>query len=114
MVEREFDVILYGASGFTGRQTVAYFREHAPTGLRWAIAGRNEKKLRSVAAELMPEQPPEVIVADEGLEYHALNSSNEITPSWFVSASSKHCLAVMAASATGLTPIDSRVSGEVS
>jgi short subunit dehydrogenase-like uncharacterized protein len=36
---RDYDVVLYGAGGFTGRQTVAYFATHAPAGLRWAIAG---------------------------------------------------------------------------
>ena len=36
---RDYDVVLYGAGGFTGRQTVAYFTKHAPAGLRWAIAG---------------------------------------------------------------------------
>jgi short subunit dehydrogenase-like uncharacterized protein len=45
---RDFDVILYGASGFTGRQTVAYFAQHAPSGLRWAIAGRNRAKLEAL------------------------------------------------------------------
>ncbi len=45
---RDFDVILYGATGFTGRQTVAYFAEHAPAGLRWAIAGRNRAKLEAL------------------------------------------------------------------
>jgi short subunit dehydrogenase-like uncharacterized protein len=42
---RDLDVILYGATGFTGRQTVAYFAKHAPADLRWAIAGRNREKL---------------------------------------------------------------------
>jgi short subunit dehydrogenase-like uncharacterized protein len=37
--DRDYDVLLYGAGGFTGRQTVAYFAAHAPAGLRWAIAG---------------------------------------------------------------------------
>ncbi len=45
MSGREFDVILFGATGFTGRQTVEYFRQYAPPGVRWAIAGRNRDKL---------------------------------------------------------------------
>lgn len=45
--QRAFDVVLYGASGFVGRQTVAYFARHAK-GLHWALAGRNEAKLREV------------------------------------------------------------------
>jgi short subunit dehydrogenase-like uncharacterized protein len=43
-----YDVVLYGATGFVGQQTVQYFAEHAPAGLRWAIAGRNLKKLQEV------------------------------------------------------------------
>lgn len=42
-----FDVVLYGATGFVGRQTVAYFARHAGR-LRWALAGRNEARLREV------------------------------------------------------------------
>ena len=45
---RNYDLVLYGASGFTGRQTVEYCKQHAPPGLRWAIAGRNRAKLASV------------------------------------------------------------------
>lgn len=41
---RAYDVILYGASGFVGRQTVAYFAAHGAR-LRWALAGRNYDKL---------------------------------------------------------------------
>ncbi len=46
---RDFDVVLFGATGFTGRQTVAYFSRHAPTSVRWAIAGRNAAALDDVA-----------------------------------------------------------------
>jgi short subunit dehydrogenase-like uncharacterized protein len=48
---RKFDVVLYGASGFVGRQTVAYFSRHAQVkalGLRWALAGRSADKLDAV------------------------------------------------------------------
>ena len=48
MDERKYDLVLYGASGFTGRQTVEYCRQFAPAGLRWAIAGRNRAKLDGV------------------------------------------------------------------
>jgi short subunit dehydrogenase-like uncharacterized protein len=46
---RLYDVVLYGASGFVGRQTVAYFAQHAGR-LRWALAGRNEAKLEQARA----------------------------------------------------------------
>ena len=48
MAERSYDVVLYGASGFVGRQTVQYFARHAGSELRWAIAGRNRQKLATV------------------------------------------------------------------
>jgi short subunit dehydrogenase-like uncharacterized protein len=48
LADRKYDIILYGASGFTGRQTVEYFRQFVPPGLRWAIAGRNRSKLDAV------------------------------------------------------------------
>ena len=46
MSKRAYDVVLYGASGFVGQQTVAYFARHAGR-LRWALAGRNEAKLEA-------------------------------------------------------------------
>jgi short subunit dehydrogenase-like uncharacterized protein len=44
---RTYDVVLYGASGFVGRQTVAHFAAHAD-GVRWALAGRSRDKLEQV------------------------------------------------------------------
>lgn len=49
MSNRPYDVVLYGASGFVGKQTVEYFARHvAPEQVRWAIAGRNRQKLETV------------------------------------------------------------------
>ncbi len=44
---RTYDVVLYGATGFVGRQTVAHFAAHA-AGVRWALAGRSKDKLEAV------------------------------------------------------------------
>jgi short subunit dehydrogenase-like uncharacterized protein len=52
MRETNYDVVLYGASGFVGKQTVRYFAERAGKTVRWAIAGRNRDKLESVRAEV--------------------------------------------------------------
>ena len=52
MSDTRYDVVLYGAAGFTGRQTVAYFARHAPAGIRWAIAGRNRAKLEAVRSQI--------------------------------------------------------------
>src|ERR1700712_4951692 len=50
--DRPFDVVLFGATGFTGRLTAEYLAEHAPRDLRWAIAGRNQSKLEQVRDDL--------------------------------------------------------------
>ncbi len=51
--ERPFDVVLIGATGFTGKLVAEYFAEHAhANGVRWAIAGRSRDKLESVRADL--------------------------------------------------------------
>jgi short subunit dehydrogenase-like uncharacterized protein len=44
---REFDIVVYGASGFVGRQAVAHLAAHAGS-LRWALAGRSQAKLEAV------------------------------------------------------------------
>ena len=64
--ERSFDIVLYGASGFTGRQTAAYFAAHTQPGqLRWAIAGRDRAKLQAVRAMLGAHaETVDVLVAD--------------------------------------------------
>lgn len=46
--DREYDVVLFGATGFTGGLTADYLAGHAPDGLRWAVAGRNEEKLAAL------------------------------------------------------------------
>ena len=50
MSKREFDIIVWGATGFTGQLVVEYLAEtYGVDGeLRWAIAGRNRSKLESV------------------------------------------------------------------
>ncbi len=54
MSEREFDLILFGATGFTGRLVAEYLLEtYGVAGeLRWALAGRNLEKLEAVRGEL--------------------------------------------------------------
>ena len=47
--KREFDIIVWGASGFTGRLVAEYlFKKYNTKDLNWAIAGRNNTKLMSV------------------------------------------------------------------
>lgn len=65
-MNRVFDVVLYGATGFVGQQTAAYFAEHFPQ-LRWAIAGRSKDKLQAIAHRLgIDDDQSRIIVADSG------------------------------------------------
>ena len=52
--DREFEVVIWGASGFTGRLTAEYLlHEHGASGsLRWALGGRNSAKLKDIRKEL--------------------------------------------------------------
>lgn len=54
MIDREFDLILFGATGFVGRLTAAHLARHAPDHLRIAIAGRSRDRLEAARAELPP------------------------------------------------------------
>jgi short subunit dehydrogenase-like uncharacterized protein len=64
---REFDVIIQGASGFTGTLVAEYLlRQYGVGGdLRWALAGRSADKLRKVRDGLGPSASSlELIIAD--------------------------------------------------
>jgi len=45
MAEREHEIVVFGATGFTGALTAEYLASHADKGTRWAIAGRSAEKL---------------------------------------------------------------------
>ncbi len=63
MAEREFDVVVYGATGFTGRLVAEYIAATHPD-IRWAMAGRSQDKLEAVRDEMgVPADTP-LIVAD--------------------------------------------------
>src|SRR5438445_1111591 len=66
MPERQYDVVLYGASGFTGRQTVQYFaRNTRPSEVRWAIAGRNRQALEAAREQAGENaRSADILVAD--------------------------------------------------
>jgi short subunit dehydrogenase-like uncharacterized protein len=53
--DRTYDVVLFGATGFTGTLTAEYLARHSPPGMRWALAGRNQGKLEEIRRRLGPE-----------------------------------------------------------
>lgn len=69
MPDKPYEVIVLGATGFTGRQAVrALVRRAAMRPLRWAIAGRSPARLRLLADEIVPAGAPrpDIVVADTG------------------------------------------------
>ncbi|MGB2502240.1 MAG: saccharopine dehydrogenase family protein [Flavobacteriaceae bacterium] len=66
---REFDIIIWGASGFTGRLVAEYlFKQYGTSGnLKWAMAGRNQQKLETVRATIADKSVP-IVVADSSDE----------------------------------------------
>jgi short subunit dehydrogenase-like uncharacterized protein len=77
---REFDLVVWGATGYTGR-LVAEYLAGAPSaqGLRWAIGGRKRENLRRLQDDLAGERKPSdelpIVLADA----HDRASLNELT-----------------------------------
>ncbi|MFI6513166.1 saccharopine dehydrogenase family protein [Streptosporangium sp. NPDC050855] len=46
--DRPYDIVLFGATGFTGGLTADYLARAAGPGLRWALAGRDRARLQAV------------------------------------------------------------------
>src|SRR4051794_16767992 len=68
-VGRRYDLVLFGATGFTGGLTAQYLAANGPVELRWALAGRNREKLEAVRSGLedvlsLRVSVPELIEAD--------------------------------------------------
>ncbi len=56
--EREFDLVIYGATGFTGGLVADYFAQRASrSSLRVALAGRNAEKLSALRERLRTSHP---------------------------------------------------------
>jgi short subunit dehydrogenase-like uncharacterized protein len=69
--QRPYDVVLYGATGFVGRQTVAHFAAHA-RGVRWALAGRSPDKLAQVRQACGPGAADAGIIVADAADQKAL------------------------------------------
>ncbi len=63
---KPYDLLVWGATGFTGRLVARYLAQNAPADLAWAIGGRNETKLQVIASEARSLNPsaPAIIVGD--------------------------------------------------
>ena len=68
MSSSKFDIIVYGATGFTGQLVAEYLAAHykADSGLKWAMAGRSKEKLAAVRDAIGAPKDTSLIVADAG------------------------------------------------
>ena len=50
--ERQYECIVFGATGYTGKYTAEHITTSLPTDFKWAVAGRSEGKLKQLVEEL--------------------------------------------------------------
>ena len=79
-MNREFDLIIYGATGFTGKLAVEYI-DNNYSDLKWAIAGRNSEKLNQISNSTKSKPPIFIASSDDG------NSLSEVVKKTKVRAS---------------------------
>ena len=65
-MSKAFDLVVHGATGFTGRLVVEYLLQRYPagSGVRWAMGGRNADKLAAVRDEVGAPADTPLIVTD--------------------------------------------------
>ena len=84
MADTEFDIIIYGATGYTGRLVAEYLSNHYgkdSTGPKWAMAGRSQEKLEAVRDEIgAPANTPLVVAnADDDADLDANADADDET-----------------------------------
>ena len=68
MSSSKFDIVVYGATGFTGQLVAEYLAAHykGDRDLKWALAGRSKEKLAAVRDAIGAPADTPLIVADAG------------------------------------------------
>ena len=66
MPEREFDLVVFGASGYTGKLVAEYIQNEYGRNqtLKWALAGRNKDKLADIKEDLNLESDLTILEVD--------------------------------------------------
>lgn len=64
---RQYDLVVFGATGYTGKLCAEHITTHLPSDLKWALAGRSASKLDAVAAECKALNPNRI---QPGKHYH--------------------------------------------
>lgn len=79
--DRQYDVVVFGASGYTGRLVAEYLNNEYPDAdFTWAMAGRSIDKLSAVRAEMgIPESIPLIAVdSDDAQSLEAMGRSTRV------------------------------------
>jgi len=61
---RKYNVIVWGATGFTGKLVCEYLAREYGGAVSWAVGGRSKAKLDAVLADLEGSYKPDIILAD--------------------------------------------------
>ncbi len=61
---KDFDIVVHGATGFTGRLVIEHLLARAPSGQRWAMGGRSLAKLQAVRDEVGAPADTPLVVTD--------------------------------------------------
>ncbi len=75
---REFEVVVYGASGFTGRLVAEYLQRQYGMNVAWAMAGRDQAKLEAVRSEIGASAPVIVASATDPASLEALTRRTKV------------------------------------
>lgn len=54
---RKYDLVLLGATGYTGKLCAEHITKHLPTDLKWAVSGRSQERLSAVVEEIKSYNP---------------------------------------------------------
>ncbi|MEL6687143.1 MAG: saccharopine dehydrogenase NADP-binding domain-containing protein [Pseudomonadota bacterium] len=64
MSDREYELIVFGSTGYTGRLVAEYLQREYGDGVNWAMAGRSQDKLEAVRAEMGLPESVDLVVAN--------------------------------------------------
>ena len=54
---RKYDIVLLGATGYTGKNCAEHITTHFPTNLKWALSGRSHERLSAIVEEIKAHNP---------------------------------------------------------
>ncbi|GAB7348833.1 hypothetical protein MBLNU459_g7542t1 [Dothideomycetes sp. NU459] len=78
---RPYELVVFGATGFTGKYTCEHIVSHLPTDLKWAVAGRSVEKLQKLVQELQSLHPDRLApeIETSGIDEASLKKLTEKT-----------------------------------